>query len=539
MDDLDDKQRKLALKLKENCWKDGREHDTRKSAEILHQIGLLHFEQGQEYGNCPNASKNFGQNSSQNKNGWNQPDKVEICLVKSVGLLNSALVRFPSKAKRTEIENDLSRVCQEILKKANVQNITADLVEIATQIKSQFKHLREETKKKLKSVSDISISFEFQKQDLEVRQAHVVNAMEEILSYITNEYIKIMKNISSCCLEILGPAPCKFAVVGMGSLARKEVTPYSDFEHIILLEMHVNWKDSLQYFRWYSVIFHTIILNLQETIIHRLNIKYLNDPTTELGDWFYDTSTCGISFDSMMPYASKIPLGRTQPTTAKPWTTELIRPVEEMLEYLNSEESLKNGYHLNDILMNTCLVYGNEALHDEFKKGIQVFKNSKTQKEIVENIKKQVCEDLERFAIKQSIFNLKLNLNVKQLFYRSSTLFIVVWEKIGLVHSTSCFDIINELAEQKKISENAKQKLLFATAIACLIRLNVYTKKESQDDNTTSDEHLKYGYESDSSDVTLDIDDSNYFHYHLGSYRRNSFDEILKIVDIRTIINYF
>ena len=53
-----------------------------------------------------------------------------------------------------------------------------------------------------------------------------------------------------------------------------------------------------------------------------------------LGDWFYDVVTPrGISFDGMMPHACKFPLGRQQHTKDKQFTTELIKPVSEMLEY--------------------------------------------------------------------------------------------------------------------------------------------------------------------------------------------------------------
>ena len=42
-----------------------------------------------------------------------------------------------------------------------------------------------------------------------------------------------MKDVSHYCEHVMGPQPCKLAVVGMGSLAKNEITPYSDFEHII------------------------------------------------------------------------------------------------------------------------------------------------------------------------------------------------------------------------------------------------------------------------------------------------------------------
>ena len=177
-----------------------------------------------------------------------------------------------------------------------------------------------------------------------------VSSVQQLNQIITFKYKQIMANLGQFCENVMGKPPCKFAIAGMGSLARAEITPYSDFEHIILLFDDENYESYLEYFRWYSVIFHTIILNLQKTIISSLNIE-------TLGDWYFDAHTPrGISFDGMMPHASKFPLGRVQLTKDKPFETELIKPISKMLEYLGSEADLKNGYHLADILTKTCFV---------------------------------------------------------------------------------------------------------------------------------------------------------------------------------------
>ena len=214
--------------------------------------------------------------------------------------------------------------------------------------------------------------------------------MKNIQQQITTDYKQIIIELCQYCVDVMGPPLCKFGIIGMGSLARKEITPYSNFEHVILLEILDNYEIHLEYFRWFSVIFHTIILNLQESIILSLNIKYLNDKTRDLGDWFFDTYTSGISFDGMMPHVCKFPLGRTQPTKKKLSTTELIKPVKKMLEFLGSEKNLKNGYHLRDILTDTCFVYGDQTLHDQFLDGIQSYKDSKTSGKICSELRKQV-----------------------------------------------------------------------------------------------------------------------------------------------------
>ena len=104
-----------------------------------------------------------------------------------------------------------------------------------------------------------------------------------------------MRFISQKCIQIMGSPPCKHTLVGMGSLARNKITPFSDFEHIILLpnlSERITSNESSrikEYFRWYSVLFHTIVINLQETIIPSVAIACLNDTVTPGGDWFWDT----------------------------------------------------------------------------------------------------------------------------------------------------------------------------------------------------------------------------------------------------------
>ena len=83
--------------------------------------------------------------------------------------------------------------------------------------------------------------------------------------------------------------PFAFAIAGMGSLAKREITPFSDFEHIILLSNEAqtsseNYEDKLNYYRWFSVVFHIIIVNLQESILPSFAISRLNDKTSKLGN---------------------------------------------------------------------------------------------------------------------------------------------------------------------------------------------------------------------------------------------------------------
>ena len=474
----------LALKLKTLCGDKGREIDPCKSASIIHQIGLVHTRLSPE----------------------------KIALIKAVGLLNAALVRNPCNA--SSIKYDLSELCKHILKQANAKDQSADLIAKAKYIKSMISVMRNEANKNLKNITLLQ---EHDKNTQEKKKLYIcqqtrINTMRRLQLRITTQYKAIMRDLSHYCLNVMGHPPCKFAIAGMGSLARKEVTPYSDFEHVILLEVCDDPEQNTEYFRWLSVIFHTVVLNLQETIIPSLNVMFLNVKESYLGNWFFDTHTNGVSFDGMMPHACKFPLGRQQHTSKKPWKTELIKPVDKMLEYLSSDESLKNGYHLNDILAETCFVFGDRQVYAQFEQGIQQHKQSKTREENLDQIRQQIKEDLDKFSTRFSLVNLKVKekLNIKLLFYRTSTLFVSMLGKIHGVKSPSGFDIINSLALQNKISPNTKHNLLLAVAIACEIRLRIYMKKKSQFD-----------------------------YFDVGADSDLVFDELFSLVDKSTIIRYF
>ena len=450
----------LATFLKTDlCDEAGKESYPKKAAEIIYEIGKIYRKQS--------------------------PDKIS--LIKSVGLFNAAIVRNPINLQ--QIKTDVSETCQCILKEAKASNQNADLIKKGNQIKQSINDFRNEVNQLL-FTDDRSANNEKQLEAKAKNRVHCVSQkislIQRINQMIALKYKQIMADLGQFCENTLGTAPCDYAIAGMGSLARTEITPYSDFEHVILLFDDRNYESYLEYFRWYSVIFHTVILNLQETIIPSLNIKTFNDKNFVLGDWYYDACTPrGISFDGMMPHASKFPLGRVQHTENKPFETELIKPVSEMLKYLSSDADLKNGYHLADILTKTCFVFGNEDVFKQFETGVQRYLNETTKRKRIEQVIQQVKDDLDNYCTRFRLANLKSNstINIKRLIYRSTTIFIAALGRIHNISANSSFEIVNEMEKHNKISKNTRDELCYAIAIACEIRLKVYSKNNSQNDS--------------------------------------------------------
>ena len=363
-EELGNEELKLATSLKNNyCDETGKETDPKQAAKIIHEIGKIYRQRS--------------------------PDK--LALIKCVGLLNAAIVRNPSNL--LHVQNDLSLTCQHILQLAKADYQSANLIKKANEVKQSFDELRNEVDHLLcmDDKSTERTDFDTKPRNKKYHITSKVASIQNINQKIAFKYMHIMADIGQFCETIMGRPPCEYAIAGMGSMAREEITPYSDFEHIILLTDDQNYKSYLEYFRWYSVIFHAIILNVQETIIPSLNIKTLNDKNFMLGDWYFDAHTPrGISFDGMMPHASKFPLGRLQHTTNKPFETELIKPVSEMLKYMSSDADLKNGYHLTDILTKTCYVFGNENVFMQFKTGVEMHLKGTSKPKRIEEVKQQI-----------------------------------------------------------------------------------------------------------------------------------------------------
>ena len=475
----------FAKSMKYECCDDtGKETQPKKAAEIIHELGKVYRRRS--------------------------PDKLS--LIKSVGLFNAAILRNPSNL--SDVKNDQLEICRHILNMANAKLQNTDLVRKAFEIKHVFNQFRYE-------VDQLLDNLEIQKISTVIPQAknnqqlitNKISSVQQINQLISCKYKQIMASLGQFYEDVMGKPPCEYAIAGMGSLARSEITPYSDFEHVILLFDDENYRSYLEYFCWYSVIFHTVILNLQETIIPSLNIETLNNESFQLGDWYFDAHTPrGISFDGMMPHASKFPLGRIQHTEDKLFETELIKPVSEMLEYLDSEADLKNGYHLADILTKTCFVFGNEEVFKQFESSVKTYLKQTPKQKRIEEIKQQVKDDLDKYSARFRLAKLKSNrtINIKQLIYRSTSLFIAALGRIHNISANSSFETVNEMQEIGEITSIARDKLNYAIAVACEIRLKVYSKSKCQND----------------SPISLINDDE-------------TADQILDIVGAASTINYF
>ena len=483
-----EQEERLAKQLRQCYDKKGQKFQG-ESATILHQLGNIYETSG---------SQLVGVVSAQLTTEFQQKVSTGmICWIQCATLYNAALARL-LKIKgnvdsfsdlKTEIEKDLNQLCSNILAAAGAKCDAVNLCERATTVKHQVDEFRTKISKNIDNIPKIPKRVAKKRlADLEKKK---IDSVIKIQQEMTADYKQIMSGIADFCQKVMGDPPCKFSIVGMGSLAREEITPYSEFEHIILLENSVSIFDEprklrvFKYFRWFSVMFNVMVINLQETIVPYAGITNLNSPLKKEWNWFYDdVTTHGICFDKMSPNTCKLLLTRL-PIKGHNWCTDLIKPVKKMLDYLNSEVKLKSGYRLVDTAMKACFVYGDNGVYKEFQSGIlKVLKNEKSE-EKMKHVVEQITADIRIFATKFNLFKLysATQLNVKAVAFQSVSIFLAALGKVYDIHdASSCFDIISKLREKQKITRYAEHKLMFAFAVGCEILLRWYMKSKGQVD---------------------------------------------------------
>lgn len=441
----------LAKQIRNTCDPSGHEKRIDVSAQLMHKLGLVYV----------------------NKT----PDKV--ALVQSVALLNAALARQPNN---NEIKDDLSGLCYHVLEASKAKQADLNLVDISKEVMAKVRAMRNAANASLANLSFISSNPENQKiKDQEGRKVKEIDALQ---NQIAKHYTEILDFISKKCIKVLGSPPCDFALVGLGALASKEVTPYSDFKSILVLKEGVQsskkYIKCLKYFRWFSAIFQIILLNLQETKLNKIAIPVLNNPLIKGANWFYDKHTIsGVSFDGFMSYAWIPPSSEPQNKEEMSLAFEAIKPVSEMVKFLSNHDKLHKDYHLADVSFKYCFISGYKKVYSNFTKAawdtIVIGRRCHKYTLILHDKLNQEFRNLN--ANGEQFYLASYNkLNIKQVLKNLLPYFVATTGRLKLTDKSSPFETIKYLREKKFLEAEASRQILFALAVALEARL-----KESMD----------------------------------------------------------
>ncbi|KIC74871.1 hypothetical protein DB41_IB00040 [Neochlamydia sp. TUME1] len=382
-------------------------------------------------------------------------------LLQAAGLYNYALRLAPQQRQKV-LRDKLSQVQNLLVRECKGKPFDPLAMEKQFERnRSKLKKFREEIEKKIQALPEDPYSQE----------------VRELYGEIARQIKIFFRQLTIQALHQLDPAPCKYAMIGFGSLAREEMTPYSDLEFGILIQEDTD--SYREYFKCLTALIHLKVINLGETILPALNI-----PCLKAIDFFDSITPRGFAFDGagVEGKGCKTPLGNGT-------TFELIQTPEKMAQYIAKDEEDQWWYekepHLPMELLNFTHLLGNNELTQQYSQKVQEELNTLHQKE----------PHLRQYLARHHLFQADMTnfepgmddlerqgmlFKVKNDFYRFPHLALDRLALFKKVKASDTFTRIDELNKQGVLTQTASEKMKDWMSIALFMRLKTYSHYQAQ-----------------------------------------------------------
>ncbi|MCE5316223.1 MAG: DUF294 nucleotidyltransferase-like domain-containing protein [Parachlamydia sp.] len=163
---------------------------------------------------------------------------------------------------------------------------------------------------------------------------------EVLIEYATSMLQGLFKELICDSFSLMKQPPGKYAIIGIGSMGRREMSPYSDLEYAILIDQ--NNEDMLDYFKAFAHLIELKVVFLGETPYPILQ-KGQKSPLPE-----------GFRLDS----GGNTPLGELTPLLGTP---------EQLASYQKPHFFQHEAFFTScNALRDSCYIEGDPSLYEEY-----------------------------------------------------------------------------------------------------------------------------------------------------------------------------
>ncbi|WP_213150951.1 tetratricopeptide repeat protein [Neochlamydia sp. AcF95] len=382
-------------------------------------------------------------------------------LLQAAGLYNYAL-RLAPQERQEILRNRLFQVQNLLVKQCSGKPF--DPVVMRKQFESNrntLKKFREEIEKKIQTLPENPSS----------------ESVRKLYGEIAHQIKTFFGQLTLQALHQLDTEPCEYAMIGFGSLAREEMTPYSDLEFGILIQEDTSVNR--EYFKCFTILLHLQVINLGETILPALNI-----PCLKAINFFDSITPRGFAFDGtgVEGKGCKTPLGNGK-------TFELIQTSEKMAQYIGKDENGEWWHekepHLPMELLNFTHLLGSEELTEQYRQHVHSTLNTSYQDslDLRQYLAKQHLVVADMIAFDPGMGDLGRHgmlFKVKNDFYRFPHLALDRLALLIRIAATDTFTRIDDLRELEIITKGASERLREWMSLALFMRLKTYSHYHAQ-----------------------------------------------------------
>ena len=291
------------------------------------------------------------------------------------------------------------------------------------------------------------------------KQLNLLEDTDKILSNFSDEMCNFVMELANDCIRILGTPPCSWAMISLGSLSRKEMSPYSDLEFALLIEKET--PQVREYFRKFGLLLGLKIIHLGET----------------------EFNTLKKGTESATPKGFHLHRGGNSPMAKD----ELMTTPEKMASLQDEQKIAFETLFFLNILKAHFFLAGDKKLHMMYEEQLQKILNGKCKEgkllvrekralHMLQGHLKEFSPKLGEIKEETPVFDIKAEL------YRLPNILVSTLADYYGLKEKNTWERINALQQIGVFSKEAAEKLKSALRSTMTLRIRAHLFYEEEND---------------------------------------------------------